>query len=76
MSWTFMCGNFNSFICSKFGSFGHEDLEITLFQNRCLAVRSPASSDLCLKLKYSIMSASFRVWPGDLLIVANITSLL
>jgi hypothetical protein len=66
----------NSFICSKFSSFAPEGLETTLFQNGCLAFRSPASSDLCLKLKSSVMSVSFQVWPSDLQTAASSTSLL
>jgi hypothetical protein len=39
----------NLFICNKFSSVAQEGLETTLFQNGCLAFRSPASSDLCLR---------------------------
>jgi hypothetical protein len=37
----------NLFKSNKFSSFALEGLETTLFQNGCLALRSPASSDLC-----------------------------
>jgi hypothetical protein len=40
--------------------------ELRLFQNGYLAFRSLASSDLYLKLKSSVMSASFQSWPDDL----------
>jgi hypothetical protein len=50
----------NSFICSKFSGFVPEALETMLFQNGYLALRSPASSDLCLKLKISVMYHSRR----------------
>jgi hypothetical protein len=63
----------NSFICSKFSSFAPDWLETTLFQNGCLTFRSPASSDLCLQLKSSVMSASFQAWPGDLQTAASST---
>jgi hypothetical protein len=53
-------------MCSKFSSFAPEVLEATLFQNGCLAFKSPASSDLSLKLKSSVMSASFQAWPRGL----------
>jgi hypothetical protein len=65
-----------SFVCSKFSIFAPEGLEITLFRNGCLAFISLANSDLCLKLKSSVMSASFQTWPGDLETAANSTSLL
>jgi hypothetical protein len=51
MSGTFDAEISNSFIRNKCSSFAPEGLETTLFQNGCLAFRSPASSDLCLKLK-------------------------
>jgi hypothetical protein len=44
-------------IYSKFSSFMPEGLETMLFQNGYLAFRSPASSNLSLKLKSSVMSA-------------------
>jgi hypothetical protein len=56
----------NPFICSKFSIFTPEGLETMLFQSGCSAFRSPVSSDLCLKLKSSVMSASFEAWPGAL----------
>jgi hypothetical protein len=46
----------NSFICNKTSRFAPEGLETTLFQIGCLAFRSPGSSDLCLKLKSSIVA--------------------
>jgi hypothetical protein len=66
----------NLFICSQFSSFAHEGVETTLFHTGYLAFRPPASIDLCLELKSSMMSASFQVWPGDLLTSASSTSLL
>jgi hypothetical protein len=54
----------NSFICIKFSSIEPELLETTLFRNGCLAFRS-ASNDLRLKLKMSVICASFPAWPGD-----------
>jgi hypothetical protein len=66
----------NSFIRSKFSSFRPEGLETTLFQNGCLLFRSPTSSDLCLKLKGSLMFESFQAWPGDLQTAVSSTSVL
>jgi hypothetical protein len=66
----------NSFMYSKFSSFTFEGLETMLLQNGCLAFRSPASSDLHLKLKSSVMSTSFQAWPGDLQTAASSPSLL
>jgi hypothetical protein len=63
-------------MCSKFNSFAPQAFETTLFQNGCLSLRSPASSELRLKLKGSVMSVSFQAWPGDLQTAANRTSLL
>jgi hypothetical protein len=66
----------NSFICSKFSRFAPEGLVTTLFQNGCSAFRPHVSSDLCLQLKSSIMSASFQAWSVDLETAASSTSLL
>jgi hypothetical protein len=66
----------NKFICTKFSNFAPEGLEITLFQNGCLAFGSPANSNLYLKLKISMTSASFQALPGDLQTAASSTSLL
>jgi hypothetical protein len=76
MSGILWCWNLNLFICNKFSIFGPEGLESALFQNRCLAFRSPASSDLCLKLKNSAINASFQAWLGDLYTAAISTLLL
>jgi hypothetical protein len=48
----------NSFKSNKAMIFSPEAFEIALFQNGCLAFRSPASIDLRLNLKSSVMSAS------------------
>jgi hypothetical protein len=55
-----------SFICSKLSSFTPKGLETILFQNGCLAFRSPAKMDLLLKFKSSIMSSSVQALLGDL----------
>jgi hypothetical protein len=65
ISGTLWCWNSNRFICSKFSSFAPEWLQTTLFQSGCLAFSSPASSDLSLKLKSSVTSASFLTGPRD-----------
>jgi hypothetical protein len=65
-----------SFICNKLSSLVPEMLGTTLFQNGCLAFRSLATSDLCLKFKSSVIAASFWAWPGNLLTVTSSTSLL
>jgi hypothetical protein len=65
----------NSFICNNFSSLTSERLETTLFRNGCLEFRSPSSSDFCLKLKSSMISASFQAWTGDLQTAASSSSL-
>jgi hypothetical protein len=62
----------DSSICSKVTS--SEVLEATLLPNGCLAFRAPTNSDLYLKLKSSMMSASFQAWPGDLQTITSSTS--
>jgi hypothetical protein len=42
-----------------------EGFETALFQNGCLAFRSPAKIDLRLKVKCSVMSVSFQARPRD-----------
>jgi hypothetical protein len=76
--WVLHCGAeiSNSFICNKFSSFAPKELKNMLFQNGYLAFSSHASSDLCLKLKSSMMSASFHIWPDDLYTAASSTSVL
>jgi hypothetical protein len=50
-------------------------LGTTLFQNGGFAFRSSASSDIYLKLRSSVMSASFQAWPGELQTAVMSTSL-
>jgi hypothetical protein len=64
-----------SFTSNNCNSFSPEGFETALFQNGCLAFRSPASIDLRLKPKSSMMSASLQARPGDLYTAASKTSL-
>jgi hypothetical protein len=56
----------NSLKSNKAISFSPEKFETALFQNGCLAFRSPAKIDLRLKLKSSVISISLQARPGDL----------
>jgi hypothetical protein len=60
---------------NKLNIFLLKGFETVLFQNKCLAFRSPANIVLCLKLKSSVMSVSIHTRPGDLYTAASCTSL-
>jgi hypothetical protein len=65
----------NSCKSNKLNSFSPEGFVTALFQNGCLAFRSPASIDLRLRLKSSVISASLQQLPGDFYTAASKTSL-
>jgi hypothetical protein len=59
--WVWHCGAeiSKSLVPNNCNSFWPEGLETALFQDECLAFRSPTKMNLCLKLKSSVMSTTF-----------------
>jgi hypothetical protein len=65
----------NSLLSDNSNSFSPEGFETALFQDGYLAFRSPANTDLFLKLKRLLMSTSLQAPPWDLQTAASKSSL-